>query len=101
MHRDIKPENFIIGSKSYEVKMIDFGTVKDVGKKSGNMTTYVSTRWYRSPELVLRSHNYGPTSDVFALGCVMAELFRSEPIFPGASELDQLETIFKCLGTPT
>lgn len=88
LHRDIKPENFVIGKRSYEVKMIDFGTVKDLGKSAGPLTTYVSTRWYRSPELVLRSHNYGFVSDIFAVGCVMAELFNESPLFPGASELD-------------
>lgn len=101
IHRDIKPENFVISMKTYEVKMIDFGTVKDIGKSTGLFTSYVSTRWYRSPECVLRSQNYGPTSDIFAVGCVMAELFNANPLFPGASELDQLDTIFKLLGTPT
>ena len=68
--------------------MIDFGTVKDVGKDNPPYTTYVSTRWYRAPECVLRSPNYGPSSDIFAVGCVMAELFNMTPLFPGASELD-------------
>lgn len=71
-----------------EVKMIDFGTVKDVSKANGPFTSYVSTRWYRAPEQVLRASNYGPLIDIFAIGCVMAEIFNSEPIFTGASELD-------------
>jgi len=54
--------------------MIDFGTAKDFSS-AGSMTSYVSTRWYRAPECVLRSHSYGPPSDIFAAGCVMAELF--------------------------
>lgn len=81
--------------------MIDFGTVKDIGADKGPLTTYVSTRWYRAPEMVLRSHNYGPASDIFAVGCVMAELFTSQPLFPGANEMDQLDTILKILGTPS
>ena len=88
IHRDIKPENFVINDKTYEVKMIDFGTVKDISKANGPFTSYVSTRWYRSPEQVLRSPNYGPAVDIFAIGCVMAELFMGTPIFTGASELD-------------
>eukprot|EP00347_Sterkiella_histriomuscorum_P019541 403341239 len=100
IHRDIKPENFIIGFHSYEVKMIDFGTVKDLGKNTGPMTSYVSTRWYRSPECVLRSQNYNQKADLFAVGCVMAELFNANPLFTGTSELDQLDAIFKLLGTP-
>ena len=55
LHRDIKPENFVISQKTFEVKMIDFGTVKDIGNEKPPYTTYVSTRWYRAPEVVLRS----------------------------------------------
>ena len=100
IHRDIKPENFVINPTTYEVKMIDFGTVKDIGRSNPPFTAYVSTRWYRSPECVLRSHTYNTTADIFAVGCVMVELFTQNPIFPGATELDQLDTIFKVLGTP-
>ncbi|CDW82802.1 cyclin-dependent kinase f-4-like [Stylonychia lemnae] len=100
IHRDIKPENFVISTKTFEVKLIDFGTVRDLGKASGPLTTYVSTRWYRSPEQVLRSSSYNQTTDIFAVGCVMAELFNQSPLFPGANELDQLDQIFKLLGTP-
>jgi serine/threonine protein kinase len=88
LHRDIKPENFVINQSTLNVKMIDFGTVKDFSKSSTSMTTYVSTRWYRAPECVLRSHNYGPASDIFAAGCLMGELYNMAALFPGGSELD-------------
>lgn len=87
LHRDIKPENFVINPKNFDVKMIDFGTIKDFGKSQGPLTAYVSTRWYRAPECVLRSHDYGPPSDIFAVGCIMAELFNAEPFFTGTNEL--------------
>jgi len=80
--------------------MIDFGTVRNVVASPPPYTTYVSTRWYRAPECVLRSHNYGWPSDIFAVGCIMAELYNFQPLFPGGSELDQIDTIFKVLGTP-
>jgi serine/threonine protein kinase len=51
--------------------------------------------------MVLRAKNYGTPSDIFAAGCVMAELITGRPLFPGGSEYDQLDTIFKILGTPT
>jgi serine/threonine protein kinase len=101
LHRDVKPENFIINEKTLEVKMIDFGTCRDYSKNITAYTTYVSTRWYRSPEVVLRSLQYGPPADIFAAGCVMGELYNTNPLFPGTSEADQLECIFKLLGTPT
>jgi serine/threonine protein kinase len=88
LHRDLKPENFCINSKTLEVKIIDFGTVKDMNQSSQPFTTYISTRWYRSPECVLRSENYGPASDIFAIGCLMCELFNNDPLFPGKNELD-------------
>ena len=62
MHRDIKPENFLVtstnsGDKSL-LKLADFGLAKSVKDKSGTLTEYVSTRWYRAPEVVLQSKTY-------------------------------------------
>ena len=88
LHRDIKPENFVINKTTLDVKMIDFGTAKDTKNTTTPLTQYVSTRWYRAPEVLLRSPNYGPPSDIFAVGCVMAELFNGTPIFPGSNELN-------------
>lgn len=70
------------------VKLADFGLAKDFRNNSGNYTEYVATRWYRAPELVLRSKNYDQSVDVFALGCIMAELILGRPLFPGFSETD-------------
>ena len=53
-------------------------------------TTYVSTRWYRAPEIIFRATNYDSKVDVFALGCVFAELYLGAPILPGSSEGNQL-----------
>ncbi len=71
------------------LKLADFGLAKDFRKNRGvNHTEYVATRWYRAPELVIRSQNYNESIDVFALGCIMAELYLGRPIFPGTSESD-------------
>lgn len=61
-------------------------------------TEYVSTRWYRSPEVILKSKNYNSPIDVFAVGAIMAELYNNKPIFPGKSEYDQLKKICEILG---
>lgn len=50
-------------------------------------TEYVSTRWYRAPECVLRSRGYTEQVDIFALGCIMVELYTLIPLFPGESEV--------------
>lgn len=55
---------------------------------------------YRAPELLLRSTNYNSPVDIFALGCIMAELYTFCPLFPGTNEVDQLNKIVKILGTP-
>jgi renal tumor antigen len=75
MHRDLKPDNIMINENPLTAKIIDFGTCKDLTVETGPHTSYVSTRWYRAPECVLRSHHYNFLSDVFSAGCIMAELY--------------------------
>lgn len=96
-HRDLKPENLLL--KSGTVKIADFGLVRDVKVKMP-CTEYVSTRWYRAPEVLLRSQSYGPSIDLFAVGAIMAELYTFKPLFPGSSEADQLLKVCKVMGTP-
>lgn len=62
------------------------------------LTSCVGTRWFRAPELLYGSINYGPEIDLWSLGCIFAELLSSEPLFPGTSDIDQLGRIFTILG---
>jgi serine/threonine protein kinase len=98
-HRDLKPDNLLITSDS-NVKIGDFGLVRQI-RSSPPFTEYISTRWYRAPECVLRSRSYNYPVDIFALGCIMAELYLMRPIFPGRSEIDQMTKIMEVLGTPS
>ena len=61
-------------------------------------TDYVATRWYRAPELLVGDTQYGPPVDVWAIGCVFAELLTGAPLWPGRSDVDQLYLIEKTLG---
>ncbi len=61
-------------------------------------TEYVSTRWYRAPELLVGDTQYGPAVDIWAVGCLAAEISDSLPLFPGDSDIDQLFLIIKTLG---
>jgi protein kinase len=97
-HRDMKPENVLI--KDGVLKLADFGLAREVRSRPP-YTQYVSTRWYRSPELLLRSPTYNSPVDVWACGAIMAELFMNVPLFAGQSEVDMLMKIFVSLGAPT
>ena len=59
------------------------------------------TRWYRAPELLFGARKYTGAIDMWAVGCIFAELMLRTPYFPGTSDLDQLGKIFAALGTPT
>ena len=106
MHRDLKPENILISTtnlniKNNAIKIADFGTAKEIPKyKNEILTDYICTRWYRAPECVLKSKNYDEKVDIWALGCIMAELYTLKPLFPGQSEFDQIDKIAKVLGSP-
>lgn len=97
-HRDIKPENMLV--KGDIVKVADFGLAREIRSRPP-FTDYVSTRWYRAPEVLLRSTTYNSPIDAWAMGCIMAEMFTLRPLFPGSSEGDQLYKICSVLGTPT
>ena len=95
IHRDIKPENLLI-SLSGSLKVCDFGFARTVSLND-NLTDYVATRWYRAPEL-LAGHPYDISVDMWAIGCMMAELIDGQPLFPGESDIDQIYCIQKTLG---
>jgi len=97
-HRDMKPENLLITNDT--VKIADFGLAREVRSRPP-YTEYISTRWYRAPEILLKSSVYNSPVDIFALGCIMAELYMSAPLFNGSSEIDQIYKICSILGTPT
>lgn len=69
--------------------------------RQGALTSCVGTRWFRAPELLYGSTNYGLEIDLWSLGCIFAELFTREPLFPGTADIDQLSRIFSVLGNLT
>lgn len=107
LHRDIKPENILLKSNSTKrgvhIKLADLGLAKRCSAATSRPhTTYVATRWYRSPEILLRISNYSYPSDIWAIGVVMAEIVNlGQPIFPGENEDDQLSRIVSLRGHPS
>lgn len=98
-HRDLKPENLLCNGTD-TIKLADFGLAREI-RSQPPYTDYVSTRWYRAPEVLLRSLKYNSPIDLFAVGCIMAELYTLRPLFPGDSEIDMLYKICSVLGTPS
>ncbi|KAK7450214.1 hypothetical protein BaRGS_00039962 [Batillaria attramentaria] len=99
LHRDMKPNNLLLNEQGV-LKIADFGLAKFFGSPSRANSHQVVTRWYRSPELLFGARQYSTGVDMWATGCILAELLIRAPFLPGDSDLDQLSRIFQVLGTP-
>lgn len=121
-HRDIKPENILVSTSSqqdsgnsfrrysalvtppstppaYTVKIADFGLARETHSKLP-YTTYVSTRWYRAPEVLLRAGEYSAPVDIWAIGAMAVEIATLKPLFPGGNEVDQVWRVCEIMGSP-
>jgi mitogen-activated protein kinase 1/3 len=99
VHRDIKPENVLINSNC-EVKLCDFGLARGLNEDDPTMSTsYVTTRYYRAPELLLDNPICTEAIDMWSVGCIFAELLGSPILFKGTSPINQMEQILRVLGT--
>jgi len=99
-HRDIKPQNILINQQNYKTQICDFGTAKLIYEDAENMS-YMCSRYYRAPELLLGWTHYGTEIDAWAAGCVLAEFYTGYPIFIGRNSSEQLYTIINYIGTPS
>ncbi|KAL6875809.1 kinase-like domain-containing protein [Trichoderma longibrachiatum] len=121
-HRDIKPENILVSTSAhqdtsnsfrrysalvtppstpptYTVKLADFGLARETHSKLP-YTTYVSTRWYRAPEVLLRAGEYSAPVDIWAVGAMAVEIATLKPLFPGGNEVDQVWRVCEIMGSP-
>ncbi|KAJ5826260.1 hypothetical protein N7474_003398 [Penicillium riverlandense] len=119
-HRDIKPENILVSTSApndsafsrysnlvtppstpptYSVKIADFGLARETHSRQP-YTTYVSTRWYRAPEVLLRAGEYSAPVDMWAIGAMAVEIATLKPLFPGGNEVDQVWRICEIMGSP-
>ena len=92
--------NLLINNEG-QLKLADFGLARPFDDSGRQLTNRVITLWYRPPELLLGSQNYGPAVDMWSVGCIFAELLLRKPILPGRNEFEQIDLIFKTFGTPT
>lgn len=98
VHRDLKPEN-VLYTQDEHVKICDFGSAKMI-KVDTKSTPYIVSRYYRAPELILGKLDYNEKIDIFAAGCIIAELFMLTPLFPGKTEGLQIFEYMCVLGNP-
>ncbi|KAK4803434.1 hypothetical protein SAY86_003251 [Trapa natans] len=100
MHRDIKGSNLLVNNEGI-LKVADFGLANfcDSAQRQP-LTSRVVTLWYRPPELLLGSTDYGASVDLWSVGCVLAEIITGKPILQGRTEVEQLHKIFKLCGSP-
>ncbi|XP_059054339.1 cyclin-dependent kinase 11B [Achroia grisella] len=100
LHRDLKTSNLLLSHKGV-LKVGDFGLAREYGSPLRQYTPIVVTLWYRAPELLLCCKEYSTHIDMWSVGCIFGEFISMNPLFPGKSEIDQLNRIFKDLGTPS
>ena len=96
VHRDFKPENMLL-SRNGVLKICDFGFARQLTRENINegvpLTEYVSTRWYRAPELLVGAPAYTHAVDVWAIGCIFVELVTGSALFSGNSDFEMLKLI--------
>jgi len=101
-HRDIKPQNLLVDAgRGHLLKLCDFGSAAYLGQGQPLLVAYICSRYYRAPELIFGATNYTSSVDLWSIGCVLAEMFRGRPLFPGENGVDQLIEIVKVLGAPS
>jgi len=89
IHRDLKPGNILITDNGI-LKLADYGLSRQFSVPIKQYTHNVVTLWYRAPEILLGSKDYSTPIDTWSLGCIMAEIFNSMPLFAGNSEIGQI-----------
>ncbi len=102
MH-NIRPRNLLVNGDCH-LKIADFGLARIYNQTNDTkiiaMTEYVTTRWYRAPEVLVGWPHYTAMIDIWAVGCIIAELIGRSPLFPGNDSLRQINLICQCLGKP-
>lgn len=105
IHRDLKPGNILVSLHGV-LKICDFGLARGinstiVNKVPSAITNYVATRWYRAPELMLSRKTYDQSIDLWAIGCILGELYGRKPMFLGQNQMHQITEILQVLGSPS
>ena len=98
-HRDIKPQNILLDPQTNRIYICDFGSAKLLKRDESNVS-YICSRFYRAPELLLGNEYYTTSIDIWSFGCVLAELFKGKPLLRTENKDEQINKIMECLGGP-
>ncbi|KAM4675496.1 mitogen-activated protein kinase 6 [Discoglossus pictus] len=100
LHRDLKPANLFINTEDLVVRIGDFGLARIMDphySHKGHLSEGLVTKWYRSPRLLLSPNNYTKAIDMWAAGCIFAEMLTGKTLFAGAHELEQMQLILESI----
>jgi len=102
IHRDLKPRNLLINSNC-DLKICDFGLSRAIipylVTSTAQITDYMTTRWYRAPEIILSKQHYDGKSDVWSVGCIIPELVTGKPLMPAQNSQAQMQKINDLIGS--
>ncbi|XP_002158990.1 mitogen-activated protein kinase 1 isoform X1 [Hydra vulgaris] len=101
VHRDIKPGNLFVKTDDLTLKVGDYGLARVFDYRythKGYLTALVSTRYYRAPEVILKTGDYSYPIDIWSAGCVFGEMLLGKVLFPGENDLDQIDCICRVFG---
>ena len=99
IHRDIKLSN-ILFSNNGQIVLCDWGLARLFSNPLKQHTSKVVTLWYRAPELLFGSNKYHTAIDMWAIGCIIGELLKHQPLIKGQNEIEQIKLIYQLLGAP-
>lgn len=99
-HRDLKPSNILLSSNC-DLKICDFGLARVVPDVHDRLTAYVTTRWYRAPEIMMANYSYTNALDMWSVGCILGEMVRKQPLFPGTDHVQQMKLVTDVVGSPS
>ncbi|CAK9006190.1 unnamed protein product [Durusdinium trenchii] len=102
IHRDLKPQNVLLEFRGTRMRLVlaDFGLARLYNVPLKVYTHDIVTLWYRPPEILLGQEQYGPSTDIWSMSCIFAEMATAHALFTGDSEIDTIFKIFRVLGTP-
>ncbi|XP_029435935.1 mitogen-activated protein kinase 4 isoform X2 [Rhinatrema bivittatum] len=95
LHRDLKPANIFVNTEDLVLKIGDFGFARIVDQQyshKGYLSEGLVTKWYRSPRLLLSPNNYTKAIDMWAAGCILAEMLTGRMLFAAIDFLERILT---------